>query len=658
MISKIKGHMKEFGFKSTIVWLYNCFLFKVRTRKIKSEDFDNIQIKDGIEKFLTFKKGPNVFIVASIPYYDIGGGQRCSQLAKTFNKMGYNVIYLYAFKSSESVKFELAMPMAAHIFIDEKTISKIKDRVNENDLFIFESPSKKFADILNLAIENKCKIIYENIDNWETTLGSTVYHEDTLKKLLKESAVLVGTAKPLKDQLEGYLEKYQIEKKPVLYLANAVDDELFCPLKKYNKPEDLVIDKVTLLYYGSLWGEWFDWDLIIDLANKNPRYSFNIIGDCSNIQNIVKICPHNVHFLGLKKQMDLPAYLSYVDYSLIPFKPGEIGDYVSPLKIFEYIAMHTKVLCTNLPDIQGYPNVFCGDTYEEWDAIIKSDPELDIKSADEFTIDNSWFDRVSSMIDSCYPSASDSILKDKLSVVILNYNNKNVIFKCVDTLIKFNKFYNYEIIVVDNGSVDGSYELLKERYSNNEIILVQNNKNGCASGRNLGVKNSKGDYIMFLDSDQWITNKYWLQPYENIMKENLNIGLIGWAAGFFNQHKKAYHVVDSFPYRYMPCNALCRYDIGYLGSGGMIISRTNFDKVGGFDLYYDPTCYEDTDFSLKIRDLGKEIYYCPYLGVFHLPHQTTKSGSKEHMELTRKKQEYFTDKWNRKNPKLLMKYIK
>lgn len=120
MISKIKGHIEEFGFKSTMIWLYNCFGFKLRMRKIKSEDFDKIEIKEGIEKFLTFKKGPNVFIVASIPYYDIGGGQRCSQLAKTFNKMGYNVIYLYAFKSSESVKFELAMPMSAHIELTRK----------------------------------------------------------------------------------------------------------------------------------------------------------------------------------------------------------------------------------------------------------------------------------------------------------------------------------------------------------------------------------------------------------------------------------------------------------------------------------------------------------------------------------------------------------
>ena len=171
------------------------------------------------------------------------------------------------------------------------------------------------------------------------------------------------------------------------------------------------------------------------------------------------------------------------------------------------------------------------------------------------------------------------------------------------------------------------------------------------------MKNATKEYIMFLDSDQWAMNKYWIEPYFEILNKVPNVGLIGWAAGWFNKYGKAYHVVDSFAYRYMPQSGLCRKDIGYLGSGGMMIKKELFDKVEGFDLFYDPTCYEDTDLSLKIRNEGLEIYYCPYLGVMHLPHQTTKSGSSAHKKLTNEKQEYFTKKWNEKNPDLL-KYIK
>lgn len=657
IVKKINEHIKNYGVKETVVWLYNCLLFRLRRRKIKSIDFNNIENSNEEIKNGYLKVKPSVFIVASIPYYDIGGGQRCSQLAKTFNKMGYDVNYLYAYKSSENVRFNLSMPFSSHIFIDKDIISKIDKKVSSNDLFIFESPSIRFKDILDLAINRNCKIIYENIDNWETTLGYEVYNEEMLKKLLTHSDLLVGTAKPLVEQLEQYLKKYKIKNKKVEYLANAVDEELFCGLKKLEKPSDLVLDKVTLLYYGSLWGEWFDWDLIIDLAIRNPRYSINIIGDYSNIPNILKLCPYNIHFLGLKKQVDLPNYLKYVDYAFIPFKTGEIGDYVSPLKIFEYIAMYTKVLSTTLPDIQGYPNLFCGDAVEEWENIINKNVPTNIEAADDFVDNNTWSSRISKMISCVYPEKSISMLKDKLSIIILNYNNKNIIFKSINSLLKYNTYYNYEIIVVDNGSTDGSYELLEKKYKN-KIKLLKNTKNGCSSGRNLGVSASSREYIMFLDSDQWATNPYWLSAYETILNNYDNIGLIGWAAGFFNKSGFAYHVVDSFPYRYMPANLLARKDIGYLGSGGMLLKKELFDSVGGFDLKYDPTCYEDTDFSLKIRNTKYEFVYCPYLGIIHLPHQTTNSGSDQHTKLLKEKREYFKAKWTKENASLLKKYIK
>lgn len=240
--------------------------------------------------------------------------------------------------------------------------------------------------------------------------------------------------------------------------------------------------------------------------------------------------------------------------------------------------------------------------------------------------------------------------KNNISIIILNYNNKAIIKKCIDSLLLYNCRYNYEIIIVDNQSTDGSYEMLAEEYKQ-KIIIVRNKKNGCASGRNLGVSIASREYIMFLDSDQWAIYGHWLDNYLRIM--NINAGAIGWAAGWFNKNGYAEHVVDSFPFRYMPPKYIYREDIGYLGTGGFIISIKLFNKLQGFDIAYDPTCYEDADLSLKIRDAGEKIIYCPYLGVEHLPHQTTKIGSKEAEMLTKEKGDYFVNKWKAKNKKLL-----
>lgn len=247
---------------------------------------------------------------------------------------------------------------------------------------------------------------------------------------------------------------------------------------------------------------------------------------------------------------------------------------------------------------------------------------------------------------------------ENISIIVLNYNNKNIINKCIDSLLKHNKKYNYEIIVVDNQSTDGSYEIL-QKYKN-KIKLTKNIKNGCSSGRNLGVSLSKREYIMFLDSDQWALNGFWLDNYLDIITKRDNVGAIGWAAGWFNKKGFSGQIADNYIFRYMPPQGLYRTDIGYLGTGGMLMKRNVFNEINGFDLRYDPTCYEDTDISLKIRNKNYDLIYCPYLSIYHLPHQTTESGSEHHLAQMQKNGEYFREKWYNKNKDLIKskKYIK
>lgn len=655
LVRKTKAHISDDGLMDTL-YLAVSYIKRQFTDRIKQKaDYMSYDTDPKARMNLTPKTGAKVYMLATIPYYDIGGGQRCSQLAKTFHKMGYCVRYLYPKHSLDPMPAGMEMPLDMHMLASKESFAYVREHVTENDLFIFEAPIAAYDELLTVAVEKGCRIIYENIDNWETTLGADVYNEAMLKRLLEKAHLLVGTARPLVDQLERYLQRFGIhkEKEQIFYLANAVDEELFCGSKILDKPQDLVQGSCTLLYYGSLWGEWFDWDLIIGLAKRHPDYAINLIGSTDNIAKIVRSCPENIHFLGLKPQVELPAYLQYVDYALLPFDRGEIGDYVSPLKIFEYIAMYAKVLSTPLPDITDYPNVYFGETVEEWETIIDSRPAVDRDAADAFVGSNSWHSRASVMIRHLYPETETSLLADKLAVVILNYNNKNVIFKCVNTLLRYRQIYGYEIIVVDNGSADGSYELLQQKYTREQILLCRNEKNGCSSGRNLGASMTQKEYILFLDSDQWITHRHWLRPYEDVMRAHPDFGAIGWDGGFFNLSGAFCNTVNSYKLRYMPPQSLCRTDVGYLATDGMLVKRADFEAVQGFDTFYDPTCYEDTDLALKIRDLGRELYYCPYLGVAHLPHQTTAEVFASKEELRKRNREYFVAKWKEKNPQLL-----
>jgi len=609
---------------------------------------------------VSLKHRRSVFIFATIPYYDIGGGQRSSQLAKTFNKMGYAVHYIYGFKSSDfNQKNYIPIPCVSHMHIDALTIADFSELIGKDDLMILEGPVAAFVPYAQAAKAQQAKVIYENIDIWETSLGSGVYSDrKDLNTLLTCSDLLVGTAKLLVEQLQRYCSELQLEKQ-IVYLPNAVDDELFAARLQYEQPKDMVLGTKTLVYYGSLWGEWFDWELIFGLAKSDASISINLIGDHEPIPHIRRKAPDNVHFLGLKKQTELPAYLKYADFALIPFKTGEIGDYVSPLKIFEYIAMNKNVLTTALPDVAGYPNLYSGNDLQTWIDTVTSAGEPDEAAAEDFTASNTWANRIQNMLDRVYPTeaqrCSDAYY-GKLSIVVLNYNNKGIIDKCVASLLRYRDRYAYEVVVVDNCSKDGSYEQLQERFGSS-INLVRNSKNGCSSGRNLGVSVASGDYILFLDSDQWATDRYWLDAYLHIHETADNFGAVAWNGGWFDKYGAAYVVVDSFAFRYMAPSALYRGDIGYLATCGFLMDKAVFNQIDGFDEYYDPTCYEDTDLSLKIRHAGLEFYYSPYLGVVHLPHQSTKAGTESHLKLITEKQKYFVQKWRELNPKLL-EYIK
>lgn len=88
------------------------------------------------------------------------------------------------------------------------------------------------------------------------------------------------------------------------------------------------------------------------------------------------------------------------------------------------------------------------------------------------------------------------------SIIIPNYNNLNYIEKCINSIEQINTNI-YEIIIIDDCSLDNSYELIKRKYLNiNHIKIIRNKENiGLGETRNKGILNSKGEYLIFLDSD-------------------------------------------------------------------------------------------------------------------------------------------------------------
>lgn len=116
----------------------------------------------------------------------------------------------------------------------------------------------------------------------------------------------------------------------------------------------------------------------------------------------------------------------------------------------------------------------------------------------------------------------------KISVIIPVYNSAKYLQRCIESVI-FQSYKNLEIILIDDCSKDNSYEICKSFESvYDNIIVYKNEKNmGVSNTRNKGLRVAKGDYICFVDSDDWVDYNYCIDLYETIINTNSQIAICG-----------------------------------------------------------------------------------------------------------------------------------
>ena len=335
-----------------------------------------------------------IFLFAAPPIQYTGGGQRWVQLAKVFQKMGYPVYYYYCDSLNALPLYDKAQWDVKQHPIFKTSVEEVMGMAGEDSLFIFEMPMQIYLPYLKAAKAAGIKTLYEQVDNWKAGLGKNFYNAKVEQYYWEHCDYLSATCRELCELVKPKSGK------EVHYNANAVNEGICDADKEYAQPLDLVKGKdKTVIYFGTVWGKWVDWELIRETARSCPDSAFNFIGDRSEAKE-AQITESNIHFLGKKLQKDLPAYLRYSDVAIIPFKLDEIGLYVSPIKIFEYLSMEIPVLTTSMPDVRGYPNTYLGDTAQEWAEIINH--PIEAASCKEFIMQNSWKARGMDLLEFCH----------------------------------------------------------------------------------------------------------------------------------------------------------------------------------------------------------------------------------------------------------------
>lgn len=191
----------------------------------------------------------------------------------------------------------------------------------------------------------------------------------------------------------------------------------------------------------------------------------------------------------------------------------------------------------------------------------------------------------------------------KFSVIIPTYNRGNILGRCVDSILN-QTYNNFEIIIVDNSSTDNTDVLLRN-YNDERIIILKIHNDGIiAKSRNLGVKNASGDYICFLDSDDWWCENKLSEVNEIINKTNAD----------FIYHKLA--VVDKNGTKKVMGNEILNTPFSFLIKYGNCISTSSVTikknillNVGLMSEDLDLAGVEDADCWFKVARIADVKFY-------------------------------------------------
>ena len=183
-------------------------------------------------------------------------------------------------------------------------------------------------------------------------------------------------------------------------------------------------------------------------------------------------------------------------------------------------------------------------------------------------------------------------MKNDISVIIPTFNRADFLKKAIESVLS-QTYQRFELIIIDDGSTDNTYEIVSE-FKNNVIYIKQENR-GAAAARNTGIKRAKNKFLAFLDSDDcWDKEKLAIQMDE--MEKNPSYLVSHTQETWYrkgvllNQKKKhkKYH-----GYIFDKCLPLCA-----VGMSTVMIKKELFERIGEFDENFP--CCEDYDFWLRV----------------------------------------------------------
>jgi len=244
----------------------------------------------------------------------------------------------------------------------------------------------------------------------------------------------------------------------------------------------------------------------------------------------------------------------------------------------------------------------------------------------------------------------------KISILILTYNNLLINQLCLRSIYCNTAYPNFEVIVVDNASVDKTPDWLvsfAKTHPNLKLILNKNNR-GFAGGNNQAAQGATGEYLVFLNNDTVVTPG-WLERFLAHMQSDSKIGLVGPVTNSTGNEARILVNYDtaaqmeSFAAQRARSMAGQSFDIRMLAFYCVIARKNQYETIGGLDERFLVGMFEDDDLAVRYHQAGYRVICAEDIFIHHF--QGASFGKLENTQYTHlfeENKQKYEEKWGRK----------
>jgi GT2 family glycosyltransferase/glycosyltransferase involved in cell wall biosynthesis len=450
------------------------------------------------------------------------------------------------------------------------------------------------------------RVVYDCMDDWQNWThrpGISPFSLGEEQSLFRECDLLLVSS-------QEFEQRRRADGLSPVLVRNGTDFEFF----RACSPSGLLdnIPQPVIGYYGAI-AEWFDLPLLEEVARARPQYSFVLIGHNyrSDIHRL-RALP-NVFLLGEKRYRQLPSYLRSFRVCLIPFALSPLTRGVDPVKVYEYFSQGKPVVATSLPELKIHEGlIHFAEGPAEFAAKIdaalaEADPGIEERRV-QAASRNTWAHRadvISEAVRSKYPL---------VSILIVTSDSQEFLRPCLDSVRRMTQHPNYEVVIVDSHSSDGTPEIIRQ-YANADRrihahFLAENR--GFAGASNEAARQCRGEFLLLLNADTIVTSG-WLHRLMRILETDSTAGVATPVTNLSANETKIdfsywdLATLEEFAKALATRRAGERSEIAVAPLFCAMVSRRLWLSLGGLDERFQAGMFGDDDFSLRVRKAGFRI---------------------------------------------------